>query len=78
MPCSLPTTLSQSGGGHVPWHRKCPAQPEECSGAPPLLGSLFRAEKLLHGDGLDTRSIPPGLAAPIQVEMVAGCDELYL
>lgn len=28
---------------------------------PPLLGGPFRAEKLLHGDGLDLRSIPPGL-----------------
>ena len=35
MPCSLPITLFVTkSGGHVPWHRKCPAQPEECSGAP--------------------------------------------
>ena len=62
----------------MPWHSKCPAQPEESSGAPPLLGSPFRAEKLLQGDGLDMRSIPPGLAAPVQVEVLAGCVELCL
>lgn len=85
MPCPLSTTLlfvtkwGAEGAGQVPWHRKCPSQPaRRMQWGPPLLGSPFRAEKLLQGDGLDMRSIPPGLAAPVQVEVLAGCVELCL
>ena len=83
MPCPLSTTLLFVtkwgwGGASALAQLSVLLSQKKAVGPPPLLGSPFRAEKLLQGDGLDMRSIPPGLAAPVQVEVLAGCVELCL